>query len=60
VRLTAWTDGGGDSTPDTEAYIGVVVLDETGKALWEHGVLERVNRRGRRVQLTNPVDQRVP
>jgi hypothetical protein len=22
-RRVAWTDGGGDSTPDTEAYIGV-------------------------------------
>jgi ribonuclease HI len=38
VRLVAWTDGGGDSTPDTEAYVGVLVVDEgTGKVMWEHG-----------------------
>jgi ribonuclease HI len=37
MRLVAWTDGGGDSTPDTDAYIGVLVTDETGETLWEHG-----------------------
>ena len=38
MRLIAWTDGGGDSSPDTPAYIGVVVKDEeTGEILWEHG-----------------------
>jgi probable phosphoglycerate mutase len=37
MRLVAWTDGGGASTPDTDAYIGVLVVDEeTGKVLWEH------------------------
>ena len=33
----AWTDGGGDSAPDTEAYIGVLVTDEMEQTLWEHG-----------------------
>lgn len=37
MRLMAWTDGGGNSTPDTEAYIGVLVTDEAEKTLWEHG-----------------------
>jgi ribonuclease H / adenosylcobalamin/alpha-ribazole phosphatase len=38
VRLIAWTDGGGDSSPDTPAYIGIVVEDEeTGETLWQHG-----------------------
>ncbi len=38
VRLIAWTDGGGDSSPDTPAYIGIVVTDEeTGETLWQHG-----------------------
>jgi ribonuclease HI len=37
VRLVAWTDGGGYSTPNTDAYIGVLVMDEeTGKFLCEH------------------------
>ena len=38
VRLLAWTDGGGgSSTPDPEAYIGVLVVDEaTGKVLCRH------------------------
>jgi ribonuclease HI len=37
-RLIAWTDGGGgSSTPDPEAYIGVLVVDEvTGKDLLRH------------------------
>ena len=37
-RLLAWTDGGGgSSTPDPEAYIGVLVVDEaTGKVLLRH------------------------
>ena len=37
-RLLAWTDGGGgSSTPDPEAYIGVLVVDEaTGKVLVRH------------------------
>lgn len=37
-RLLAWTDGGGgSSTPDPEAYIGVLVVDEvTGKDLLRH------------------------
>ena len=39
VRLIAWIDGGGDdSSPDTPAYIGIVVKDEeTGETLWKHG-----------------------
>ena len=38
LRLLAWTDGGGgSSTPDPEAYIGVLVVDEvTGKDLLRH------------------------
>ena len=38
MRLQAWTDGGGgSSTPDPEAYIGVLVVDEaTGKVLCRH------------------------
>jgi ribonuclease HI len=38
VKLVAWTDGGGNSTPDTEAYVGVLVVDgDTGTVLWKHG-----------------------
>jgi len=38
VRLLAWTDGGGISTGDTEAYIGVLIIDrDTGEILCEHG-----------------------
>jgi ribonuclease HI len=37
VKLVAWTDGGGDCSPDTEAYIGVLVTDESGETLWKHG-----------------------
>jgi ribonuclease HI len=38
LRLLAWTDGGGgSSTPDPEAYIGVLVVDEvTGRDLLRH------------------------
>lgn len=37
-NLLAWTDGGGVSTGDTEAYIGVVITDkDTGEILCEHG-----------------------
>lgn len=38
MRLLAWTDGGGgSSTPDPEAYIGVLVVDEaTGDVLLRH------------------------
>ena len=38
MRLQAWTDGGGgSSTPDPDAYIGVLVVDEaTGKVLCRH------------------------
>jgi probable phosphoglycerate mutase len=38
MRLQAWTDGGGgSSTPDADAYIGVLVVDEaTGKVLCRH------------------------
>ena len=37
MRLLAWTDGGGgSSTPDPEAYIGVLVMDEEGTVLLEH------------------------
>jgi ribonuclease HI len=38
VRLQGWTDGGGgSSTPDPDAYIGVLVVDEaTGKVLCRH------------------------
>jgi ribonuclease HI len=36
--LLAWTDGGGDCSPETEAYVGVLVRDgDTGEVLWEHG-----------------------
>jgi probable phosphoglycerate mutase len=37
-RLLAWTDGGGgSSTPDPEAYIGVIVVEEsTGRTLLRH------------------------
>lgn len=37
VKLVAWTDGGGGCSPDTEAYIGVLVTDESQTAVWEHG-----------------------
>jgi ribonuclease HI len=38
LRLLAWTDGGGgSSTPDPQAYIGVRVVDEaTGKDIMRH------------------------
>jgi ribonuclease HI len=37
VKLVAWTDGGGDCSPDTEAYIGVLVTNDAEETLWEHG-----------------------
>lgn len=37
-HLLAWCDGGGVSTGDTDAYIGVVIMDkETGEVVLEHG-----------------------
>ena len=37
MRLLAWTDGGGGVPAGTEAYVGVIVMDEaTGKILREH------------------------
>lgn len=37
MKLLAWTDGGGVSTGDTEAFIGVVIIDhDTGEILCEH------------------------
>ena len=38
MRLVAWTDGGGGVPAGTEAYVGIVVMDEDAeKTLWEHG-----------------------
>ena len=37
-KLLAWCDGGGVSTGDTDAYIGVLIVDkESGEVLCEHG-----------------------
>lgn len=37
TRLIAYTDGGGDSRPETEAYIGLIITDrDTGEVVCEH------------------------